>query len=65
MCWYVFVYLGAGTSSNAYNKRFDGETGASGTNWSITGNTLTTTGPATIQAFSVIETGLLNGEFID
>jgi autotransporter-associated beta strand protein len=37
-----------------------GELGTSGTNWSIVGNELIVTGPASVQA-SVIQTALLNG----
>jgi autotransporter-associated beta strand protein len=40
-----------------------GETGTSGTNWSVVGNELIVTGPASVQA-SVIETALLNGDLL-
>ncbi|WP_164732899.1 YDG domain-containing protein, partial [Flagellimonas marinaquae] len=40
-----------------------GETGTSGTNWSITGTTLTVTGTVNIQA-SVIETALASGNLL-
>jgi hypothetical protein len=49
-------------SSNAQNLTIStsGQTGTSGTDWSITGNTLTVTGTANIRA-SVIENALNNG----
>jgi autotransporter-associated beta strand protein len=40
-----------------------GETGTSGTNWSIVGNELIVTGPASIQA-AVIESVLANGDLL-
>jgi autotransporter-associated beta strand protein len=41
----------------------NGQTGTTGTNWSIVGNELIVTGPASIQA-SVIETALSNGDLL-
>jgi hypothetical protein len=59
----VFVLFGAGYfkfSAQNLTISSSGQTGTSGTNWSITSNTLTVTGTANIRA-SVIVNALANG----
>lgn len=56
------ILLGLSMEGLAQNLTISssGQTGTSGTNWSISGTTLTVTGTANIQA-SVLETSLANG----
>lgn len=57
----VILLLSTGVvKSQTLNITSSGQTGTSGTNWSISGNTLTVTGTASIQA-SVIENHLAGG----
>ncbi|TKS55851.1 T9SS type A sorting domain-containing protein [Mesohalobacter halotolerans] len=60
---YVFLLCSSFVIGQTLTISDEGETGTSGTNWSITNNTLSTTGTASIQA-SVIESALVDGDFI-